>query len=75
MGWWELLLKKDKNTIIEIKEFKGGNYEEAHSYFRKQKQLNTKDFDKLFIVKRKIVVPKNYKWWKEEILTLDIEND
>ena len=73
MSVWQLLLKQ-QGEVVDTKEFKGGNYEIAHSYFRQQKKLESFEFNKLFIVER-LLIPKNYKWWEEESINLDIERD
>ena len=73
MSVWQLLLKQ-QGEVVDTKEFKGGNYEIVHSYFRRQKNLGTFEFNKLFIVER-LFIPKNYKWWEEESINLDIERD
>jgi len=69
---YQLKNKLTKEVVSVVDDNKFG-IEEAKSYFVRVKNLNQKEFDKLFIVdKVDIKTPQlKYKWWREESKKLD----
>ena len=71
MSTWQLF---SNDEVIDTKQLQTSNYEEAHTYFRLQKKLDSDVFNKLFIVKE-YIKPKerigNVKWWRDETTKLD----
>jgi hypothetical protein len=65
---FELRIRGDEE-VIDASDLP--NKEEAKIYFMGRKQLKEKDFDNLFVVKKKPYTEKPYKWWKEESTNLD----
>jgi len=77
MSMWELLVNGE---VIDRISLETNKYEEAHTYFRLRKNLDSKSFNDLFIVKehknRTSSTPfKSISWWKDENMNLDIEKD
>ena len=71
MSTWQLF---SNNEVIDTKQLQTSNYEEAHTYFRLQKNLDSDVFNKLFIVKEYIKPKKpvgKVEWWKGESTQLD----
>tara|TARA_B110001454_G_C12601928_1_gene384848 strand:+ start:56 stop:289 length:234 start_codon:yes stop_codon:yes gene_type:complete len=75
MGTWQLFV--NGTTYIEpidTVDLKTDIYEEAHTYFRLRKHLDSKIFNKLFVVKEYVSSKKqlgNVEWWKGEVTKLD----
>ena len=71
MSMWELLVN---NEVVDKVDLKTNNYEEAHTYFRLRKNLDSDTFNKLFIVKEYVKQKKvtgEVDWWKGEATKLD----
>ena len=64
---------KHKNAEEPVSMVETGSLDEATSFFRNRKQLDSTTFESLFEVEKYIERPRGYKWWKEEITTPDIE--
>ncbi len=68
---WQLLCNEE---VIDTKQLQTSNYEEAHTYFRLQKNLDSDTFNKLFMVKEYKKPNKpigKIEWWKGESTKLD----
>ena len=68
---WQLLCNEE---VIDTKQLQTSNYEEAHTYFRLQKNLDNDTFNKLFMVKEYKKPNKpigEIEWWKGESTKLD----
>jgi hypothetical protein len=68
---WQLLCNEE---VIDTKQLQTSNYEEAHTYFRLQKNLDNDTFNKLFMVKEYKKPNKpigKIEWWKSESTKLD----
>jgi hypothetical protein len=68
---WQLLCNEE---VIDTKQLQTSNYEEAHTYFRLQKNLDNDTFNKLFMVKEYKKPNKpigKIEWWKGESTKLD----
>ena len=67
------LLNKEVIDVVDI--YQGMDtvgFEMAKAYFVSRKQLDEKEFDKLFVVKNKpLDAVGRYDWWKEENPKLD----
>ena len=57
MSTWQLF---SNDEVIDTKQLQTSNYEEAHTYFRLQKNLDSDVFNKLFIVKEYIKPKKGF---------------
>ena len=71
MGMWQLLCNEE---VVDTVDLKTEKYEEAHTYFRLQKNLDNEGFNRIFIVKEYIKPKKsigNIRWWKDESVKLD----
>ena len=71
MSTWQLF---SNDEVIDTKQLQTSNYEDAHTYFRLQKNLDRDVFNKLFIVKEYIKPKKTMgkvEWWKGESTRLD----
>tara|TARA_R110002020_G_scaffold17471_1_gene61325 strand:- start:714 stop:935 length:222 start_codon:yes stop_codon:yes gene_type:complete len=71
MSTWQLF---SNDEVIDTKQLQTSNYEDAHTYFRLQKNLDSDVFNKLFIVKEYIKPKKTMgkvEWWKGESTQLD----
>jgi hypothetical protein len=71
MSMWELFVKDD---VVDRVDLKTGKYEEAHTYFRLRKNLDSESFNNMFIVKKYTPSKKtigNVEWWKGEPTKLD----
>ena len=71
MSTWQLF---SNDEVIDTKQLQTSNYEDAHTYFRLQKNLDSDVFNKLFIVKEYIKPQKTMgkvEWWKGESTRLD----
>jgi|TARA_B100000902_G_C27182500_1_gene849683 hypothetical protein len=70
---YELVSKTDGDVIFTV-DLANVTKELARNYFTKVKKLDWKSFDELYEVReKKIKVPKDYQWWKEESTALDLE--
>ncbi len=71
MSMWELVCNGETVDRVDLKT---DVYEEAHTYFRLRKNLGSKPFNDLFIVKE-YKRPKrnlgNIEWWRGESKKLD----
>ena len=71
MSMWELLVN---NEVVDRVDLKTGKYEEAHTFFRLRKNLDSESFKKLFLV-QEYKKPKKHtgkiEWWKGEVTKLD----
>ena len=68
---WQLSCNEE---VIDTKQLQTSNYEEAHTYFRLQKNLDSDTFNKLFMVKEYKKPNKpigKIEWWKGESTKLD----
>ena len=64
MSTWQLF---SNDEVIDTKQLQTSNYEDAHTYFRLQKNLDSDVFNKLFIVKEYIKPKKTMgkvEWWR-----------
>ena len=71
MSAWQLFSGDD---VIDTVALKTNNYEEAHTYFRLQKNLDNEVFNKLFTVKeykKPVKAVGKVEWWKGEPTRLD----
>jgi|TARA_B100001996_G_C18528031_1_gene541883 hypothetical protein len=72
---YELRLKTNDEVVDTIDYTEGptptANNRGAKLYFVSRKQLEEKEFDKIFSVKAKPYVGRAYKWWEEESTKLD----
>ena len=71
MSMWELVCNGETVDRVDLKT---NVYEEAHTYFRLRKNLNSRSFNDLFIVKEYERPKKslgNIEWWKGEPTKLD----
>jgi len=73
MSMWELRTKSTDKVVgdVDIYETMETNSGEiARAYFLNKKQLEEKEFDKIFKITPKTPIG-GYKWWKEESTRLD----
>jgi len=71
MSTWQLF---SNDEVIDTKQLQTSNYEDAHTYFRLQKNLDSDVFNKLFIVKEyknPVQAVGKVEWWKGEPTRLD----
>ena len=71
MSMWELFVNDE---VVDRVDLKTGKYEEAHTYFRLRKNLDSESFNSMFIVKEYIPQSKSLgkvEWWKGEPTRLD----
>ena len=75
MSTWQLFtVNSDETEAVDTVSLQTDIYEEAHTYFRLRKNLDSEVFNKLFIVKeyKKELRPiGNVKWWEGETTKLD----
>jgi len=73
MSLWELRTKSTDKVVgdVDIYETMETNSGEiARAYFLNKKQLEEKEFDKIFKITPKTPIG-DYKWWEEENTKLD----
>jgi|TARA_B110000263_G_C15177006_1_gene449732 hypothetical protein len=78
MSTWQLLINSSNNKnnkeAVDTVNLNTTVFEEAHTYFRLRKNLDSETFNKLFIVKEYIKPSRtmgNVEWWKGEATKLD----
>ena len=73
MSVWELRTNSTDEVIDDVTIFKSTttvSAEIARLYFLNKKQLDEKEFDRIFKITPKTPIG-GYKWWKEENTKLD----
>ena len=71
MSMWELFVNDE---VVDRVNLQTDKYEEAHTYFRLRKNLDSESFNDLFIVTEYIPSKKtmgNVEWWNGETTKLD----
>ena len=79
------LVVKNTREVVTVTDRKAFGLDEAKSYYVRMKQLKEEEFDKIYEVEE-YKQPKGmqrdtgrnwkeYKWWKDESLKLDIEKE
>jgi hypothetical protein len=71
MSMWELFVNDE---VVDRVDLKTGKFEEAHTYFRLRKNLDSESFNNMFIVKEYKRPQKpmgDIKWWNGESTKLD----
>ena len=75
MGTWQLFTSNsDEIEAMDTVSLQTNKFEEAHTYFRLRKNLDSNTFNKLFIVKEYVkpkTVTGEVDWWKSEATKLD----
>ena len=71
MSMWELFVNDE---VVDRVNLQTDKYEEAHTYFRLRKNLDSESFNSMFIVKEYIPQSRSLgkvEWWKGEATKLD----
>ena len=71
MSMWELFVNDE---VVDRVNLQTDKYEEAHTYFRLRKNLDSESFNGMFIVKEYIPQSRSLgkvEWWKGESTKLD----